>query len=79
MTLFQVKIGDCLFHAIQQNFLTGIEIILKHDDCRGMSIEGENCYFPVGSTPMIHAACCNNYDALKLLQNHDHILEVKRN
>uniref|UniRef100_H2XL42 Transient receptor ion channel domain-containing protein n=1 Tax=Ciona intestinalis TaxID=7719 RepID=H2XL42_CIOIN len=67
---------DSLFHAIELNFLAGVETILKHNASIDARIVGESSYFLAGITPMILAAYNNNYEILKLLNKFGHELKV---
>nr|XP_002127225.1 short transient receptor potential channel 4-like [Ciona intestinalis] len=71
----KVVLRDSLFHAIELNFLAGVETILKHNASIDARIVGESSYFLAGITPMILAAYNNNYEILKLLNKFGHELK----
>ncbi|XP_076799876.1 short transient receptor potential channel 4-like [Clavelina lepadiformis] len=74
LLVHEVKVGDCLLHAINRDFLAGVEVILKHESSEKVEVDCENPNFNVGTTPMILAAIKNNYDALKMLHRYGHRL-----
>ena len=71
-----MKLRYNLFHAIDINFVEGVEAILSHDPCMDLSIKTYNYYFKVGMTPLLLAAHNNNYQILKLLYNYGHRMKV---
>ena len=73
-----MSIQDNLFHAIEQNYVTGVRVILENDPCLKAKIVGDHYYFPPEITPMILAAYENKYDILKLLYQFGHRLKVSQ-
>ena len=71
-----MKLRYNLFHAIDINFVEGVEAILRHDPCMDLSIKTYNYYFKVGMTPLLLAAHNNSYEILKLLYNYGHRMKV---
>uniref|UniRef100_F6U743 Uncharacterized protein n=1 Tax=Ciona intestinalis TaxID=7719 RepID=F6U743_CIOIN len=63
----KVDLGDCLFHAIRIGFLPVVETILEYKPCEDACISELNPYFSPGTTPMVLAACSNDYEIMKLL------------
>jgi len=65
-----------LFHAIHQNFLEGVELILEKDKCTSLSIDRDHPLFQLGITPFILAASKNNYNILRILKKNGHSLDA---
>nr|XP_026692030.1 short transient receptor potential channel 4-like isoform X3 [Ciona intestinalis] len=63
----KVDLGDCLFHAIRIGFLPVVETILEYKPSVDACISELNPYFSPGTTPMVLAACSNDYEIMKLL------------
>jgi len=72
----KVEIRDNLYHAIQQNFVEGVTIILKYEPSITSRIIGENFFFPTGISPFCFAAWQNNYTMLKVLSENGHTLQI---
>ena len=71
-----MALKDSIYHAIDQNFVEGVKLILKQDHCSSSCIYKEHSYFKIGTTPFSLAALNNNYTILRLLQQHGHFLKV---
>ena len=73
---FQVPLKLSIFHAIDQNFVEAVKLILRYDKCDSLQIKLDHPCFQIGMTPLHLAAIKNNYTILKLLLQNGHKLEV---
>ena len=73
---FQVELRYNLFHAIEKNFLEGVEAIFHYVPCKDLKTTSHTYYFYFGLTPLLLAAHNNNYEVLKLLCSYGHQMEV---
>ena len=69
--------GHSIFYAIENDFIEGVKLILKHKHCDSLCVFDQKCPFKYGVTPLTLAALHNNYPILKLLVNNGHILKVR--
>uniref|UniRef100_H2Z8F6 Transient receptor ion channel domain-containing protein n=1 Tax=Ciona savignyi TaxID=51511 RepID=H2Z8F6_CIOSA len=68
----KVHVGDCLFHAIRIGYVPVVELILENRRSVNAIIQDDNPYFSSGTTPMLLAACMDNYEIIKLLFKSGH-------
>ncbi|CAG0890670.1 unnamed protein product [Cyprideis torosa] len=75
LVVMGVKTGDALLHAIEQEFVEAVELLLEHEELIHKSgepyswqrVDSRIAEFTPDITPLILAAHKNNYEILKLL------------